>query len=210
MLIAAAAMRHHPRTAQAALVQAFYFTLPAERAATGVSLAELGRQLEAGADLDEDEAAKILRGLSALILLPYDQAVPVMRGAVQAIDDLDGEGLLRYGVISVVLTSALWDAPGRRDCLERTAAAARNAGSLRLLDQVLWAMSMAELRGGTPRRAAAVHRAGPRPAACDRLRPRARAEPGAARLDRGAARESGAGRRGRRVNRPAAACTPPR
>ena len=153
MLIAAAAMRHHSRRAQAALVQAFYFTLPAERAATGVSLAELGRQLEAGAGLEEDEAAKILRGLSALILLPYDQAVPVMRDAVQAIEDLDGDGLLRYGVISVVLTSALWDAPGRRDCLERTAAAARSAGSIRLLDQVLWAMSMAELRGGTPRRA---------------------------------------------------------
>ncbi len=62
-------------------------------------------------------------------------------------------GLLRYGVISVVLTSALWDAAGRRDCLKRTAAAARSAGSLRMLDQVLWATSMAELRGGTPRRA---------------------------------------------------------
>jgi hypothetical protein len=140
--------------AQDALIQAFYLTLPAERAATGVSLAELGRRLEEGAGLHDGVAAQILRGLSAHILLPYHQAVPAMRTAARVIADLDEESLLRYGVISVVLTSALWDAAGRRECLERTAAAARHVGSMRLLDQVLWALSMAELRGGTPRRAA--------------------------------------------------------
>ncbi len=77
-----------------------------------------------------------------------------MRRAVEAISALDDEGLLTYGPVSVALTSALWDAPARRDCLERTADAARDAGSLRLLDLTLWSMSIAELKGGTPRRAA--------------------------------------------------------
>ena len=45
------------------------------------------------------------------------------------------------------------DGPPRRAC-ERTAAAARDAGSLQLLDTALWIMSLAELNGGTPRRAA--------------------------------------------------------
>ena len=53
----------------------------------------------------------------------------------------------------MVLTSALWDAAAMRECLERTAAVAGEVGSLRLLDVTLWAMSMAELKGGTPRRA---------------------------------------------------------
>ncbi|WP_028643554.1 helix-turn-helix transcriptional regulator [Nocardioides sp. URHA0020] len=154
MLTAAEAMRHEPDLAQGALIQAFYLTLPAERAATGVSLAELGRRLEEGAGLRDGVAATILRGLSAHILLPYDQAVPVMQAAVGTIAELSDEDLLRYGVVSVVLTSALWDARSRQQCLERTAAAARNVGSLRLLDQVLWATSMAELRGGTPQRSA--------------------------------------------------------
>ncbi len=39
-------------------------------------------------------------------------------------------------------------------CLERTAAAARDTGSLQVLDLALWIMSLAELNGGTPRRAA--------------------------------------------------------
>ena len=40
-------------------------------------------------------------------------------------------------------------------CLQRAAEAARKAGSLQLLDTVLWILSLAELTGGTPRRAGA-------------------------------------------------------
>ena len=76
-----------------------------------------------------------------------------MREAVEAIADLDAPGLLQYGSVSVALTTALWDNRARRDLLERTAQAARDAGSLQLLDTVLWIMSLAELSGGTPRRA---------------------------------------------------------
>ena len=99
-------------------------------------------------------AGSVLRALSAHILLPYAEAVPIMREAVDLIVKLDDEALLQYGAISVVLTSALWDATARRECLERTAAAARERGSLRVLDLTLWTMSLAELMGGTPRRAA--------------------------------------------------------
>ena len=76
-----------------------------------------------------------------------------MRAAVDTILALDPADLLTYGAISVALTTALWDATARRECLERTAAAARDAGSLQLLDTALWTMSLAELSGGTPRRA---------------------------------------------------------
>jgi DNA-binding CsgD family transcriptional regulator len=138
---------------QEALIKAFEYTLPAERLAKGLTLPELGARMRKGAELREGTASTILRGLSAHVLLPYDQAVPVMRTAVDAILGLDAGGLLRYGATSVALTTALWDAQARRECLERTAAAARDAGALQLLDTTLWTMSLAELSGGTPRHA---------------------------------------------------------
>jgi DNA-binding CsgD family transcriptional regulator len=138
---------------QAALIKAFEYTLPAERLAQGATLSELGARMRKGAELDDGTAGIILRGLSAHVLLPYEQAVPSMRAAVDTLLALDPPDLLTYGAISVALTTALWDAPARRECLERTATAARDAGSLQLLDTALWIMSLAELTGGTPRRA---------------------------------------------------------
>ena len=64
---------------QDALIKAFEYTLPAERFAQGLTLSELGARLRKGAELRDGTASTILRGLSAHILLPYDQAVPVMR-----------------------------------------------------------------------------------------------------------------------------------
>lgn len=142
---------HDAALEQNALIKAFEYTLPAERLAQGATLAELGARLRKGADLHDGTAAIILRALSAHILLPYEQAVPIMRTAIDTIATLDPAGLLQYGAISVALTTALWDTTARRECLERTAAAARDAGSLQLLDTALWIMSLAELTGGTPR-----------------------------------------------------------
>ena len=110
-----------------------------------------------------------------------------MRKAVEAISALDDEGLLTYGPVSVALTSALWDAPARRECLERTADAARDAGSLRLLDLTLWSMSIAELKGGSPRRAAQCIEQVRDLRRAHRVRPRPRAQPGPAGVDRRAA-----------------------
>jgi DNA-binding CsgD family transcriptional regulator len=138
---------------QHALIKAFEYTLPAERLARGATLEELGTRLHKGASTGEGVAATVLRGLAAHVLLSYEDAVPVMRHAVDTIAALSPQELLDYGPASVALTTALWDAPARLRCLQETADAARDAGSLQLLDTTLWIMSLAELSGGTPRRA---------------------------------------------------------
>ena len=154
MLAAAESFHGHDATLeQNALIRAFEYTLPAERQAQGATLTELGSRMRKGADLQDGLAATLLRGLSAHILLPYAEAVPVMRTAVEAFAAMESDDLLQYGSISVVLTTALWDVAARRKCLERTVAAAREAGSLQLLETALWTMSLAELTGGTPKRA---------------------------------------------------------
>ena len=76
-----------------------------------------------------------------------------MRRAVNDIAALPSAELMNYVVVGVTLTSALWDAAARRALLERAAAAARDAGALQVLDTTLWIMSLAELKGGTPRAA---------------------------------------------------------
>jgi DNA-binding CsgD family transcriptional regulator len=139
---------------QHALIRAFQYSLPAERLSRGATLAELGSRMVKGADGQDGAASVVLRGLAALVLLPYEEAVPPMRAAVGTISGLGPEGLLELGWASVALTTALWDATARQECLRLTADAARDAGSLQLLDTTLWTMSSAELGGGTPRRAA--------------------------------------------------------
>ena len=79
-----------------------------------------------------------------------------MRRAVEELLAIeDDRELLRLGAVGVALTTALWDHRGRDACLQRAAEAARTAGSLQLLDTALWILSLAELTGGTPRRAGA-------------------------------------------------------
>ena len=155
MLEAAAAVHGiDPQLEQTALIRAFEYCLPPERLTQGVTLAELGRRLQAGAGVVDGTTATLLRGLGAHVLLPYAEAVPLMKEAVDTLLGLDdGEELLRLGAVSVALTTALWDHRARLRCLERAAESARAAGSLQLLDSTLWILSLAELSGGTPRRA---------------------------------------------------------
>ncbi len=154
MLAAAESFHGHDSTLeQRALIKAFEYTLPAERKARGATLTELGGRMRSGADLQDGVAATLLRALSAYVLLPYAQAVPQMRAAVEAIGQMNAVELLEYGAVGVALTSALWDATACRDCVERTAEAARSTGSLQLLDTTWWLLSLAELTGGTPERA---------------------------------------------------------
>ena len=139
---------------QAALIRAFEFTLPAERGAQGLTLPELGGRLRDGAELPDGLPSTILTALSAFILLPYDEAVPHLRRALHAAQRPDAGGAaIEYVVVSVAVTTALWDAGARRALLDRAAAAARDAGALQVLDTTLWTMSLAELTGGTPRAA---------------------------------------------------------
>ncbi|WP_432476928.1 AAA family ATPase [Nocardioides sp. GXQ0305] len=98
MLVAAEAMASYDvGAAQDTLIQAMYFLLPAERLATGITLPELGQRLQAGAELQDGVPATILRGLAAHVMLPYPEAVPLMRKAVDEISGLEAEQLLIYG-----------------------------------------------------------------------------------------------------------------
>ena len=142
-----------PALEQTMLIRAFDYLLPSERLTAGITRAELGRRLRAGAEVTDGPMAVILRGLSAHILLPYDEAVAVMRAAVDTILGLEDAELLLLGPVSVALTTALWDLGARATCLLRVADAARDAGALQQLDSTLWTLSLAELSGGTPRRA---------------------------------------------------------
>jgi DNA-binding CsgD family transcriptional regulator len=143
-----------PVLEQQALVKAFDYCLTSERLREGVTLAELGRRLDDGARRGTGPAATVLRGLAAHLLLPYADAVPHMSAAVETLLTLPPADLAHYGPTSVALTTALWDQEARRACLTRAADAARDIGSLQALDTVLWIMSLAELSGGSPVRAA--------------------------------------------------------
>ena len=153
---AAAVHRLDPQLEQTTLIRAFENCLPPERLLRGVTLSQLGERLRDGARVADGIAAVILDGLAAHILLPYAEAVPIMRRAVEELLAIeDDQELLRLGAVGVALTTALWDHRGRDACLQRAAEAARAAGSLQLLDTTLWILSLAELTGGTPRRAGA-------------------------------------------------------
>ncbi|HEU4545830.1 MAG TPA: LuxR C-terminal-related transcriptional regulator [Microlunatus sp.] len=155
-LLDAAAAVHQldPVLEQTTLIRAFEHCLPPERLLRGVTLPQLGERLRDGARAADGSAAVILDGLAAHILLPYADAVPIMRRAVEELLAVeDDRELLRLGAVGVALTTALWDLRGRDACLQRAAEAARSAGSLQLLDTALWILSLAELTGGTPRQA---------------------------------------------------------
>ena len=151
-----AAERFHdrdPELEQAALIRAWEWALPAERLVAGVDWQDFGRRLAAGAAVHDGPAATILRGLSALVLLPYDDAIADIRAAVAAYDAMDDAEILRYGHSNIALTTALWDLETRNRTLARWAAAARDTGSLQQLDNALWVLSLVEATSGTPRQA---------------------------------------------------------
>lgn len=138
---------------QRALIRAWEHALPPERLTTGLTWTELGERLRDGAEVREGHAATILRALSALILLPYAEAVPALRAAIAVYDEMGPEEIAAFGHSSVAITTALWDNEARHRCLARFAAAARDAGSLQQLDNALWVLSLTEVVGGTPHRA---------------------------------------------------------
>ncbi|GAB3840668.1 LuxR family transcriptional regulator [Dactylosporangium cerinum] len=152
MLAAADAFHgRDPAAEQHALIKAFGHTVTVDRLGSSVPLAELGRRMTAGAALDDGVAATILRALGAYVLRPYREAVPAMRAALGSIDRLGPAELLRFGPVGVAVAAALWDETAMRRCLERTEAAARDLGSVYLLDAILWLRSLAALRTETPR-----------------------------------------------------------
>ncbi|WP_400995035.1 AAA family ATPase [Agromyces sp. GXQ0307] len=139
-----------PELEQRALIGAFEVLLTAEWAARDVTLPELGRRLSEGALVADGPRAVALRALGAHILLPYDEAVPIMREAVDMLVSADDADLLEFGNFGVALTMGLWDERTCVELLERTAAAAGRAGALRVLDTTLWLLSLLELLHGGP------------------------------------------------------------
>ncbi|GAA1963512.1 AAA family ATPase [Agromyces allii] len=137
-----------PDLEQRALVRAFEVELTAEWAVTDATLPELGRRLAAGVDVADGPRSVALRGIAAHILLPYDQAVPPMRAAVEMLRRADDAQLLDLGYFGVALTMGLWDERTCIELLERTASVAREAGNLRVLDTTLWLLGEVELVRG--------------------------------------------------------------
>jgi DNA-binding CsgD family transcriptional regulator len=139
-----------PELEQRALLRAFEAELTAEWAVARSTLPELGRRLEAGAGVAEGWRSLMLRALGAHVLQPYDQAVPVMREAVDVLRGMDDVQLLDVGSVGVALTMALWDERVCIELLERTLGAARDAGNLRVVDISLWLLGLVELVRGDP------------------------------------------------------------
>nr|WP_200933365.1 LuxR family transcriptional regulator [Leifsonia sp. Leaf325] len=139
-----------PELEQRTLVRAFELVLNTEWQTQGVTLTELGRRMLDGADVATGPLATALRAIGAHILLPYAQAVPLMRAAVAMLLELDDAALLDMGFFGIAITMGLWDERACIEIVERTARAARDAGSLRVLDTTLWMLSLVELVRGDP------------------------------------------------------------
>ncbi|MRX44705.1 AAA family ATPase [Agromyces sp. Q22] len=139
-----------PDLEQRALLAAFEVLLTAEWAARDVTLPDLGRRVTEGADLVDGPRAVALRAIGAHMLLPYPEAVPIMRRAVDLLVAADDAELLEFGNFGVALTMGLWDVETCVRLLERTAAAARDAGAIQVLDTTLWLLSLLELLHSGP------------------------------------------------------------
>ncbi|MFF1528947.1 AAA family ATPase [Cellulomonas sp. NPDC058312] len=154
MLRAAALFHgHDPVREEDALLRAFDYALSAGHLRRDVTLVELGGRLRAAAAERDGHAAGVLAALAALLLDPFGRAVPALRRGLALIQQLDGAAAMPYMLAEVALTTALWDADARRRGLDRSARTARDSGALRTLDTALWTASVAELTGGSPRRA---------------------------------------------------------
>ena len=125
-MLAAATLFHgeDDELEQRSLIRAWECALPSERLTTGPTWTQLGERFLAGAAVREGPAATILRALSALVLLPYAEAVPILpsRAGLRS-DGYGGAGRRRAEQLSV--TTALMDLDAWHRCLERCGAAAR-------------------------------------------------------------------------------------
>jgi len=141
---------HQPEREQQALLRAFELSLTTELLMERTTLSELGHRLEAGATVADGPFATVLRALGAHILKPYADAVPLMREALELLSCLDDESLPKFGFVGIALSTALFDERAGASYLSRLARIARDAGSLRSLDTVLWVRSIFELGRGDP------------------------------------------------------------
>lgn len=91
-----------------------------------------------------------MSALSAHILTPYGEAVPLMRDALDGLFSLDDDTLPQYGFTGIALAVALFDSTAGVAYLGRLARIASESGALRDLDAVLWVRTMFEIGRGDP------------------------------------------------------------
>ena len=139
-----------PEREQRALLRAFDLSLATELLMQGTTLAEIGRRLADGAATAEGLPRTLLSALSAHILAPYPEAVPLMRAALDGLFALDDTELPQYGFSGIALAVALFDSAAGVEYLSRLARIASESGALRDLDAVLWVRTMFEIGRGDP------------------------------------------------------------
>ncbi|CAN3129590.1 HTH luxR-type domain-containing protein [Mycobacterium sp. smrl_JER01] len=137
-----------PDSEQRALLQAFEIMLVSEGRTEGTTLTDMGNRLRDGAGTGF--RGDLLRGLAALILLPFDEAAPVMRTALDTLSALDDEDLIECGVIGIVFAAALFDVESAKRYLAQLTVATRDRGAMRVLDSALWVRSLFEIYCGNP------------------------------------------------------------
>ncbi|MET0897143.1 MAG: LuxR family transcriptional regulator [Mycobacterium sp.] len=133
-----------------ALLQAFENSLVTEWQMQGLTLKDLGHRFDMGARNADAPYGLILQALAAHVLLPYAEAVPLMRAALTTLMSLDDTTLPEFGFVGIAFAMALFDAVAATAYLERQASIARNGGALRALDTVLWVRSSFEVGRGDP------------------------------------------------------------
>lgn len=144
---------HEPDSEQRALFAAFEMMLVSEGLTEGLTIDELGHRLDSATGSENPSVVR--KGLAALALLPFEQAVPPMRAALNALFDFDEDELIDCGFIGIVFSTALFDVEASQRFLSKLTIAARDRGALRVLDSVLWVRSLFELDRGNPAAAGA-------------------------------------------------------
>jgi DNA-binding CsgD family transcriptional regulator len=146
-LEAAAAFEHiAPELARDALLTAFERSLAAEWLMTGTTLHELADVALRLASAERGALADlVLIALAGLVKQPFRDAAPDLRSAVDALcsPDTGDADILRYGWLSVALTTALWDEDAKWHILSRSLDIARRTGNLHSLDALLYICSVA-------------------------------------------------------------------
>ncbi|AWS41739.1 helix-turn-helix transcriptional regulator [Streptosporangium sp. 'caverna'] len=141
-----------PELARDALLDAVAHAVRAEHLIRDTTLAEIARIAETTLTPARSPAPPdlVLHGFAALVSGGYEQAVPHLRRAVDALLDPDtpDEGVLRRYQTCVTFSMMIWDNESQGAVIRRVADVARRTGSLWHLDSALFCASMFETNLG--------------------------------------------------------------
>lgn len=131
---------------QRSLLTAFAYALATERSTEGVTARELGQRALAGASSTDGVVSDVLRGIHAHLLLPYQEAAPLLRQAVSAARAADDETLMQLGMCPIPLALAVWDPSAALQLTRRMIEHATSRGALQSLDTIYWTQSTTHLQ----------------------------------------------------------------